>query len=389
MIDLARLAGEHGLAAVLDEGERVNGLCPVAAVNPEFTPERIAHLAVHDGAGLLESPLIWDCLACGLCRQATGGRADMSGFVREVRREALRLGQAGLETHAGLLLAAQRIEAAGGSQADRRSWIERFPELEVELEVEPGVAQGRSDTVYWVGAAPFLAAAFPSFRPTALDSARAAIRLLNRLGIRPLVLARERSSGHDLLWTGDREAFERLAAANLQALRESGATTVVVSSPEDCYTLKVSYAELPGRQPLEIRHLSEVVAERVSELRFREWPHRVSYHDPCRLGRGLGVYEAPRAVLEAIPGLELVEMERSRELAPCCGTSCWIQCTRYSKAMQRRRLEEAAAAGAEALVTTCWECALHFRCATRPEAWQQVRMEVRDWAVLVAGRLEA
>jgi heterodisulfide reductase subunit D len=388
MIDIAQLAAEHGLPAVLDECERINRLCPVAAVNPGFSPELIARLAGQDDSGLLESPLIWDCLACGLCRQATGGRADMSEFIREVRRQAVQEGYAGLETHAGLLLAAQRIEAAGASQADHRSWIRRYPELEVELEVEPGAAQGRSETVYWAGSAPLLAAAFPAFRPTALDSARAAVRLLNFLGIRPLVLARERSSGHDLLWTGDRKGFESLATVNLQALRESGARSVVVSSPEDCYTLKVSYDRLPGGQPLEIRHLSEVIAERVSELQFRPWPHRVCYHDPCRLGRGLGVYEAPRAVLDAIPGLELVEMERTRELAPCCGTSCWIQCTRYSKAMQLGRLQEAAATGAEALVTTCWECALHFRCATRPEAWQQVRMDVRDWTVLVAGQLQ-
>ncbi len=380
MTDSAQLAREYGLPVILDERRKVNELCPVAAVNPEFSPERIVRLASQDHDRLLESALIWECLACGLCRQATNGRADMSGFVREVRQEAFRKGYTGLDTHAGLLLTAQRIDAAGVPQTDRRSWISRYPELQVE--------QRRGDTLYWVGAAPFLAAAFPGLQPTALDSTRAAIRLLNRLGIRPVVLARERFSGHDLLWTGDLEAFQRLAEENLQALRDSGARSVIVSSPEDCYTLKVSYRELAGRLPLEIRHLSELVAERVSELRFVEWPHRVTYHDPCRLGRGLGIYEAPRAVLRAVPGLELVEMERSRELAHCCGTSCWTQCTRYSKLMQVKRLQEAAATRAEALVTTCWECALHFRCATRAEAWQQVQMDVRDWAVLVAGLLQ-
>jgi len=113
----------------------------------------------------------------------------------------------------------------------------------------------------------------------------------------------------------------------------------------------------------------------------------VSYHDPCRLGRGLGVYDAPREVLRAVPGLELVEMEHSRESARCCGTSCWINCSGYSKLMQVKRLQEAEQAGVESLVTTCWQCALHLRCATRAEAWLQVQTDIRDWAVLLAGLL--
>jgi Fe-S oxidoreductase len=152
--------------------------------------------------------------------------------------------------------------------------------------------------------------------------------------------------------------------------------------------LKVSYPELVGEIGATVVHLSELVADRLSRLRFSEWPHRVSYHDPCRLGRGLGVYEAPRQVLKAVPGLELVEMEHSRESARCCGTSCWINCTGHSKLMQVQRLREAVEAGGEALVTTCWQCALHFRCATRAEAWAQVETDILDWAVLLAGLLE-
>jgi Fe-S oxidoreductase len=92
-------------------------------------------------------------------------------------------------------------------------------------------------------------------------------------------------------------------------------------------------------------------------------------------------------VLKAVPGLELVEMEHSREWARCCGTSCWTNCTGYSKLMQVKRLQEAVEAGVESLVTPCWQCALHFRCATRIEAWAQVEMDIRDWAVLLAGLL--
>jgi Fe-S oxidoreductase len=96
----------------------------------------------------------------------------------------------------------------------------------------------------------------------------------------------------------------------------------------------------------------------------------------------MDVYDAPRDILRAIPGLELVEMKNTREFSACCGTSCWTNCNRYSKLMQINRLREAADVGAETVVTTCWECAIHFQCATRPEAWRQVAMDVKDLIVL-------
>jgi heterodisulfide reductase subunit D len=379
VFDPSKLNKEYGIAAILKHSRRLNELCPVAGVNPEFSPERIAHLAGGNPEQLLRSPLIWECLTCGLCREVTESKGDMSRFVRAVRHEAVRRGFSGSQAHGGIMLTAQRIDAGGRTKTDRNAWIDGEENLQVE--------RRQGDTLYWVGAAPFLDTALSELRPVALDSVRAAIRLLNHLEVRPVVLGQERFSGHDLLWTGDLEGFRSLAVMNMQAIRDSGAKTVVVSSPEDCYTLKVSYPELVGELGATVLHLSELVADRLSRLRFAEWPHRVSYHDPCRLGRGLGVYDAPREVLRAVPGLELVEMEHSRESARCCGTSCWTNCTGYSKLMQIQRLQEAVEAGAESLVTACWQGTLHFRCATRAEAWIQVETDVRDWAVLLAGLL--
>ena len=379
MFDLSKLSSEYGIPAILEHSRRLNELCPVAGVNPKFSPERIARLAGEKPEQLVHSPLIWECLTCGLCREVTESKGDMSRFIRAVRFEAARQGISGSQTHGGIMLTSQRIDAGGRTKADRNAWIYGEEDLQVE--------RRQGDTLYWVGAASFLDTAFSDLRPGALESVRAAIRLLNHLGVRPVVLEQERFSGHDLLWTGDLEGFRNLAELNMQAIRASGAKTVVVSSPEDCHTLKVSYPELVGELGVTVLHLSELVADRLSRLRFAEWPHRVSYHDPCRLGRGLGVYEAPREVLRAVPGLELVEMEHSRESARCCGTSCWINCSGYSKLMQVERLQEAEQAGAESLVTTCWQCALHFRCATRSEAWLQVQTDIRDWAVLLAGLL--
>jgi heterodisulfide reductase subunit D len=374
MATIEKLVEQYNIPYVLDRPQQVNEACPVARVNPQFSPERIAVLVEKNPGGLVKSPLIWECLACGLCRQMTGGRVNMSRFVRDVRAQAANAGFCGTETHGGMLIAAQRLNVKPGLKPRRTDWI--IDSLEVR--------HGQGDYLYWVGGAPFFAAVLPELKPTPLDSARAAIRLLNHLDVEPVVLQDERFSGHDLMWTGDTKGFSLLAEQNLLAINRSEAKAVIVSSPEDYYTLAKSYAEHTGGVDFEVCHITEFIAERLSGLRFSEWPHRVAYHDPCRLGRGMGVYDAPRDILRAIPGVELVEMKNTREFSACCGTSCWTNCNRYSKLMQINRLQEAVAAGANTLVTACWECAIHFRCATRPEAWRQVFVEVEDLIGLAA-----
>jgi Fe-S oxidoreductase len=79
----------------------------------------------------------------------------------------------------------------------------------------------------------------------------------------------------------------------------------------------------------------------------------ITYHDPCRLGRLAGIYEPPRQLLESLPNTELVEMERNRQNALCCGTSAWMECSSYSKAIQVERMQEAVQTGAQTLITAC------------------------------------
>jgi len=97
--------------------------------------------------------------------------------------------------------------------------------------------------------------------------------------------------------------------------------------------------------------------------KFKETKKKVTYQDPCRLGRHLGVYDAPRRVLESIPGIELVEMKHSGQESICCGTSAFTNCDSCSNKLRSERLSEAVATGAEMLITACPKCQTHFRCA--------------------------
>ncbi|MBU1661884.1 MAG: (Fe-S)-binding protein, partial [Chloroflexi bacterium] len=119
-------------------------------------------------------------------------------------------------------------------------------------------------------------------------------------------------------------------------------------------------------------------------------PHlapRVTYQDPCRLGRHLGVYDAPRELISGL-GFELTEMEHNRSASLCCGTSCWTSCGQVSKNIQVERLKEAKATGAELLVTACVKCQIHFKCAQDdPVLGQEIDIEIRDLTTLIAENL--
>ena len=138
---------------------------------------------------------------------------------------------------------------------------------------------------------------------------------------------------------------------------------------------------------MEVLHISQLLADLNMENGIPKKGGRVTYQDPCRLGRHLGVYDAPRSALTGL-GFDLVEMERARHTSLCCGTSCWTSCGQVSKKIQVERLKEAKATGAQLLVTACVKCQIHFKCAQDdPALRQEIGIEIRDLTTLVAERL--
>jgi Fe-S oxidoreductase len=281
--------------------------------------------------------------------------------------------------HGGALLSLMRLMADGKARQNRLAW------LSDDLGTEPE----KGDLFYWTGCAPYYDAFFPELEAPVLPAVRSAVRLLNALGITPVVSPDERCCGHDLLWSGDREGFERLAKHNVALVQASGASTLVTSCAECVRTWKVDYEPfLPPKRP-RILHLSELLAERAGDLKLKgNGRQRLTFQDPCRLGRHLGIYEPPRKVLAALPGVEVVEMTRTGKTARCCAGGSWSHCDRFAKEIQVDRLREARATGADVLVTACPKCRIHFRCAMRDEdARAETEIEMKDLAEVVAEAL--
>jgi heterodisulfide reductase subunit D len=189
-------------------------------------------------------------------------------------------------------------------------------------------------------------------------------------------------AGHD----GNTGLLEQQAAQNVEAFRKAGAKRVIVSCA-DCYkTLKIDYPLIVGELPFEVVHVSELFAELIDEKKIRftqEVRKDVTYHDPCFLGRHGKVYDAPRKVLESIPGIKLIEMERNRRWSYCCGSGAKIVANCYpefSAAITEERLLEGKQA-ADTIVTACTSC---FNTMNRAARKQGMALEVCDLSILVA-----
>jgi len=359
---------------------KCTGSCPISKVNNAYSPRRtVERFLLGYGDKMLYGADVWTCLTCFTCSERCPSDVRFPEFVRACRSVASKEVMEELCAHRGIPLSLSRIMTNPKIKQERMGWLPN----------EAEVSQ-KSDLLYFVGCLPYFDVVFEDFNLNLLKIPQSVVKSLNKAGIKPAMLGNEKCCGHDLLWTGDVENFEKLAKMNVADFKGTGATRIVTACPECYRTLKKDYAERLGDFDFEVLHVSELLSESVDkgQIKFEgKLPRKVVYHDPCRLGRHMGVYAPPRKVIASIPGVELVEMGRNRENAVCCGVNAWLSCNKYSKEVQIDRLKEAKATGADLLVTACPKCQIHWKCVTSeklPVNPEEVTMEMRDLSVLVA-----
>lgn len=358
---------------------KCTAVCPIAKVNKEYSPRRLLAEGLFYGAEeLVSSRLLWSCLTCLLCSQRCPVDVKYSDYMRDVRAMAASRGYEGNASHGGAMQHIMEMAASAKLKQNRTEWI--TDDLKVKQ---------TGETLYFVGCLPYYEELFAkdlSFSP--LSIAADTVRILNHIGIEPVVLDNERCCGHDLYWLGKLECFDELGKLNLKEFESVGIKKIITSCPECAVTLKKLYPGRLGERGLDVKHISEVVAENKHRLKLGSREEKVAFQDPCRLGRFMGVYEPPREVLAAIPGVTVSEMAHSKKGAVCCGTTNWVNCDATSKQIQKSRLEEARAAGAATVVTACPKCQIHFRCAQCGEK-SDSDMKIIDFVNMVASVLES
>jgi Fe-S oxidoreductase len=292
-----------------------------------------------------------------------------------MRDEARTDGFNGVPAHNGMLQTIMSIQTKEIKQ-DRTFWVEN------------GKTAETGDVFYFVGCKPYFDVVFRDIDAGSVKGAQNVLKILNRCGVEPVVSNDERCCGHDALWNGDEETFKKLAQLNIDVIRASGAKQVVFSCPEGYHIFKHFYTKYFGELGFEPIHILDYLTDKlqkgVIELEEREGG-KVTFHDPCRLGRLAGIYDAPRNIIEAIPGLELVEMPHSRENSICCGTTGWMNCSSCSKEIQVQRLNEAKETGSRTIITACPKCQIHLRCA---KSAFDLNIEIEDLYDIIADCLK-
>lgn len=348
LMDLRRNSG----AALCVSCGKCTTMCPLAEFG-DFSARKVIHEGHEELAGEAVHEL-GRCLTCASCEERCPQGVSFTNYVRGARA-IMPPSDLPPRPHGEVF---DRIAKLGSSDGSKPRTKEIFRGLKIAEEGEVGL---------FVGCLPHFDTIFRErlgFKPT--DIARAAVKLLNGLDIEPVIVEEERCCGHDQLWTGQQELFKALARQNLANFEKRGVKKVVTACAECARTWKLDYAELEGSYHPEVQHFVELLSEQTGSLLpllSESKSTRVTYQDPCRLGRHLGSYDAPRNLLEEMPGVELHEMEKSHENAVCCGTPGFIHCDATSKALQLQRLKEARDTRAELLLTACPKCLIHFSCS--------------------------
>jgi Fe-S oxidoreductase len=331
----------------------------------------------------IEDDVLWSCTTCGACVEECPVDIEHIDAIVDMRRYEV-LMESRFPTEAGLML--RNIENQGDpwglGQSKRTDWTQGLP---FEVPVVTGTIPDDVEYLYWVGCAGAL-------DERARKGVQATARMLHRAGVTFAILGpRESCSGDPARRLGNEYLYQEQAKANIATLGEVGAKKVVASCPHCFNTLKNEYPALGGT--VEVIHHAELLDHLVRSGKLTpgtSYQGKVTYHDPCYLGRHNRVIDQPRSVLSAIPGVEQVEMKRCRERGFCCGAGgarMWMEET-IGKRVNMERTEEALGTGADVVSTACPYCMIMLDDAVRANN-KEDEVRVLDLSQLVEASLGA
>jgi heterodisulfide reductase subunit D len=374
---LAEIIATHDVYACQDCG-KCSSACPLTLAGKAFSPRALANSLISGDAkspDVVEG--IWSCLTCGLCYDRCPSAVNFPAFIQDVRCHISKDQNVSRESHGGFFHSLMR------TMASEKVLPHRYRTLPEDIKLDP-----ESKILFFGGCAPYFDTFFrQTLGVRTSDILTDSLRLLNFFDIQPAVLENEKCCGHDLLWSGDRENFIRLAKLNLETLNGLGIEQVVTACPECHYTLAHDYAALGLDPGIKITHLYELLENEIGKgsVDFKKIHRNITYQDSCRLTRFENRGDLPRKLLQRLKPDAFQEMPESNRGAICCGNSAWVGCDAYSKALQVKRLKQGRQSASDLLVTSCPKCQIHLRCAMEdPFLGEELKMDMTDLTSIMA-----
>jgi Fe-S oxidoreductase len=320
---------------------------PAAAASSSAAPE-----PVRLAGDVITEQELWACTTCRNCEdQCPVGNEHVDMIIDMRRYLVMTEGSMPIEAQRTLNNLERQGNPWGLNRHDRDKWREGLSGVDAPLIEE---ARGAEYLLY-VGS-------MGSYDIRSMKITQALVTIMNRAGISFAVLgSRERNSGDTARRLGNDYLYQQLAAETIELFHKYKVKKIITIDPHAFNTFKHEYPDLGLSQDIEIYHHTELMAEWIREGRLRPSRpvhERIVYHDSCYLGRYNGMYEDPRSVLKAVPGVELVEMDRSRSNSMCCGAGgglMWLE-EREGKRVNLERTEQALAVRPTMIGTACPYC---------------------------------
>ena len=346
-------------------------VCPWNRVR-NFSIRKLIRQATF-GLTEVENEEIWRCTTCGRCPQ----RCPRGVGILEIGVANRRLATEfeGFPAHVKPIRGITQSLTSEGNplnedQKNRANWTEGLSVKTFEEGME---------ILYFP-------CCYLSYDPRLKKVAKATVNILNKAGVDFGILGvQEKCCGESIRKTGNEELFKRLAKENIKTFIDNGVKKILVSSPHCYHAFKNDYDEF--KVNFEVVHITQYLHELVNEGRLelnKEYLKKVTYHDPCYLGRHNSIYDEPRDTLNKVPGLELSELPDARVDSLCCGGGggrIWME-TPKEERLSDLRLEQMSGTGAEVLVTSCPYCITNFE-DSRMNREDSESMEVKDITELI------
>ncbi|MFZ5910785.1 MAG: heterodisulfide reductase-related iron-sulfur binding cluster [Chloroflexota bacterium] len=367
---------------------RCQEVCPAYASAQVLSPRDVlvkleAHLwekangrALH--GDVISADELWACTTCRACAQVCPAFIDHVATFVDLRRYLVDQGKMDTMLQEALSNLGRYGNSFGQSDRMRAKWT---------MGLQPAVKDARREAVEYL----WFVGDYASYSATLTDVTHKTADVFQKIGLNfGIMFDAERNAGNDVRRIGEEGLFEMLRDKNMQAISKCKFETIVTTDPHTYNTLKNEYP-WNGNRP-NILHYTELLDQLIAsgQLKFsKKLDRKVTYHDPCYLGRYNGVYDAPRRVLKVL-GCEVVEMPRHGDRAFCCGAGggrIWMEEKEVKERPSEARIREAAAlAGVGAFVVACPKDVTMYRDAVKTTGHEK-DIAVHDLIELVAEAL--